>query len=153
MGWARQGIAIALGLIVTIFSVQVGYAQKRGCTDVEARRALDEAGILRSWDALYRSYKLYRHCDDGAIGEGYSESVARLLVDHWNTLVELARLARKGARFRAFAMGHVDATLDMDDVEKIRRNAKTQCPTGLRTVCNDLAETGDFALKEEVRRP
>ena len=50
-------------------------------------------------------------------------------------------------------MGHVDATLNMDDVEKIRRNAKTQCPTGLRTVCNDLAKQADFALKEDASSP
>ena len=148
----KERIAITLGLIVTLFSGHVGYAQQRPCNDVEARRALD-AGMLRSWDALYRSYKLYRQCDDGAIGEGYSESVARILVDHWNTLPRLAHLAEKDAEFRAFVMKHVDATLNMDDVEKIKKSAKTQCPTGLRTVCNDLTKQADSALKEDASSP
>jgi hypothetical protein len=104
--------------------------------------------MVHSWDALYRSYRSYRQCDDGAIGEGYSESVARILVDHWITLSQLARLARNDAQFRAFVIGHVDATLNMDDLEKIRKNAKAQCPTGLRSMCNDLAKQADFALKE-----
>jgi hypothetical protein len=146
----NQGIAATLALIITVFSVQVGHAQHRPCTEVEGRRALDEAVMLRSWDALYRSYKSYRQCDDGTIGEGYSESVARILVDHWNTLPRLARLGRNDAEFRAFVIGHVDVTLNMDDVQKIRKNAKAQCPTGLRTVCTDLAKQADSALKEDA---
>ena len=126
---AKQGITVTLGLIIAMFSVQAGHAQRRPCTEVEGRRALDQAATLNSWDALYRSYKSYRQCDDGAIGEGYSESVARVLVDHWHTLPQLARLASNDVEFRAFVIGHVDATLDMDDVEKIRNKAKAQCPT------------------------
>jgi hypothetical protein len=84
-----------LSLIVILFSVQTGHAQKRPCADAEGRRALDEAGELRTWDALHGSYSLYPQCDDGAIGEGYSESVARILVDHWTTLPRLAQVAVK----------------------------------------------------------
>jgi len=96
---AKQAATLILSLIITMFSVQVGHAQKRGCDDVEGQHAFDEAITLRSWDALYKSYKLYRQCDDGAVGKGYSESVARILSDHWNTLPELARLARKDSQF------------------------------------------------------
>jgi hypothetical protein len=147
---AKQAGTFILSLIITVFSVQVGHAQKRGCGDVEGQHALGEAITLRSWDALYKSHKLYRQCDDGAVGEGYSESVARILSDRWNTLPELGRLAGKDSQFRAFVIGHVDATLTMDDVRKIRKNAKTQCLMGLRTVCNDLAKQADAALKEDA---
>ena len=121
-------------------------AQQRPCA--EAQRALMQADTLRSWDALYNSYTQYRHCDDGAIAEGYSESVARILVDHWSTLPRLAQLGRKDAGFRRFVLGHIDATLDMNDVEKIRVNAKTQCPSGLRLTCAEVRKRADSALKE-----
>ena len=124
---AKQAGTLILSLIITMFSVQVGHAQKRGCGDVEGQHAFDEAIALRSWDALYKSYKLYRQCDDGVVGKGYRESVARILSDHWNTLPELARLAGKDSQC-----------------------AKTQCPMGLRTVCNDLAKQADAALKEDA---
>lgn len=101
-----------------------------------------------TWDGLYKSFKSYRQCDDGALGEGYSESVARLLVDRWNTLPRLGRLVGKDPTFRPFILKHVDATLDIQDVQKIRENARTQCPAGLRTFCNDLAKCADLALKE-----
>ncbi len=150
---AQKGLAITLGLVITLFSGPLGYGQQRACTGAEARRAEAEAVTLRTWDALYRSYKLYRQCDDGAIAEGYSESVARILVDHWDTLPQLAHLAKEDAEFRRFVMGHVDATLTIEDVEKIRRNAKTKCPTGLRGVCTDLAKQADSELKGRASSP
>jgi hypothetical protein len=105
---------------------------------------------LRTWEALYKSFRLYGYCDDGAVGEGYSESVARILVDHWNTLPRLASLARENADFRRFVLKHVDATLDMKDVEKIRKRAITQCPEGLHALCNDLTKQAEAALKEDA---
>jgi hypothetical protein len=104
-------VCIFFGLIVILSLAQTGLAEKRLCADVEGRRALDEAGTIRSWDALHGSYGLYRQCDDGAIGEGYSESVARILVDHWTTLAQLARVAANDIEFRAFVMKHVDQRL------------------------------------------
>jgi hypothetical protein len=98
--------------------------------------------------ALHGSYSLYRQCDDGAIAEGYSESVARILVDHWTTLPQLERVAANDIEFRAFVMKHVDATLSTDDLAKIRKNAQAHCPKGLRAICNDLANHANSALRE-----
>ena len=47
-------------------------------------------------------------------------------------------------------MRHVDATLTIEDVDKIRSNAKTKCPTGLRGVWTDLAKQADSGLKEKL---
>ena len=153
MSGSKQSIVTTIGLFVTLLSAQAGYAQKHPCSDDEGRTALNEAATLRSWDALYKSYKSYRHCDDGAIGEGYSESVARILVDHWSTLSRLSQLGNKDAGFRAFVVHHVDATLNMDDVKNVKRRAKAQCPNELRTLCSDLAKRADSALKEDASTP
>jgi hypothetical protein len=150
---AKQNVAVRFALVLSVFLMQIGHAQKRPCTKAEGRRALDEAVMQRSWDTLYRSFKSYRQCDDGAISEGFSESVARVLVDHWKTLPQLARLAGRDSQFRVFVTGHIDAALDMNDVKKIRRNARTQCPTGLRTVCDDLTRQAASALKEDATSP
>ncbi|MGD0162043.1 MAG: hypothetical protein ABSB39_06190 [Candidatus Sulfotelmatobacter sp.] len=123
-------------------------ASKHACTSLEGRHALDEADTLRSWDALYKSYLTFGHCDDGAIGEGYSESVARILTDDWNTLPRFVQLAGKDAAFQAFVIRHLDATLNMDDVQNIKQDAMTHCPTGLRSTCIHLVKQADSALKE-----
>jgi hypothetical protein len=120
-----------------------GIAQQTPCSDTEAQRAEVEADTFRSWDDLYKSYRLYRRCDDGAIGEGYSESVARILVDHWITLPKLAHLARKDADFRTFVLKHVDETLNKSDVDKIKANAKNRCPSGLHHLCDDLRKQAE----------
>jgi hypothetical protein len=121
-----------------------GYAQQRPCPAV--------IGTLQTWDALYKSFKSYAHCDDGAVAEGYSESVARILVDHWSTLPRVAYLAKENVDFRRFVLKHVDASLDKDDLEKIKLKARAQCPNSLRVLCNDLGKQADTALKEDAAR-
>jgi hypothetical protein len=148
MSYPRRIIAVTFSCVVALFPVEAAYAQKHACTSLEGRHALDEADTLRSWDALYRSYLTFGHCDDGAIGEGYSESVARILADHWNTLPRFVQLAGKHAAFQAFVIRHLDATLNMDDVERIKQDAMTHCPNGLRPTCIRLIEQADSALKE-----
>ena len=145
-------ISVILPLSVTLLSAQAAHPPKRRCTDEEGRRALDHADTPRSWDALYKSYMMFGRCDDGAIGEGFSQSVARILVDHWSTLPRLTQLARQDGSFRAFVMRHVDATLNTDDIEKVKENSRMNCPTGLRTTCTNLAEQADSALKEASSR-
>jgi hypothetical protein len=114
------------------------FSQPAQCTNADAQRAEAEAATFRSWNHLYKSYTLYRQCDDGAIGEGYSESVARILVDSWMTLPQLAHLAKKNADFRRFVLKHIDETIAGSDAKKIRANAKSRCPSGLDQLCNDL---------------
>jgi len=143
--------------LVAIFALMLSgclaCARQHPCTTVEGQRAETQTDTLRSWDVLYGSYKLYRHYDDGARAEGYSEAVARILVDHWSTLPRLASLAKNDSYFRRFILKHIDATLDIDDIKKIKTNAKTRCPSELRAICADLRRftrlTNAFSKKFE----
>lgn len=148
MFYPRRIIAVTFSCVVVLFSAGAAYAQEHACTPLEGRHALDEADTLRSWDALYKSYLTFGHCDDGAIGEGYSESVARILADHWNTLPRFVQLSGKDAAFRVFVIRHLDATLNIDDVEKIKQDAMMHCPIGQRPTCIHLVKQADSALKE-----
>ena len=137
-----------LVFVLLLTFLQFARAQVPPCTVAQGRRALDKADTLRSWDALHRSFKEFGNCDDGAIAEGYSESVARIFTDHWSTLPRFAQLAENDPSFRAFVIRHIDATLNMDDVEKIKKAALTQCPSGLRKTCSDITKQADSALKD-----
>lgn len=121
-------------------------AGQRHCTDSEAQHAEDESDTLRSWNSLHSSFILYRQCDDGATGEGYSESVARILVDHWSTLSAFVSLSKKDAGFRQFVLNHIDATLDVDDLEKIRKDAQTRCPPESKDLCIAFVNRANSAL-------
>ena len=74
--------------------------------------------------------------------------MARILVEHWATLPSLAKLANSDGAFRRFVLSHVDATLDMKDVGRIRTKAKDSCPQNLRSLCADLKKQADVALDE-----
>jgi hypothetical protein len=131
-------------------SACIVHAQQDLCNSTEAQHAEMEAGTVRSWDALHKLYKSYRHCDDGAIAEGFSESVARILVDHWDTLLRLAEITAKAAPFQRFVLLHVDSTLDTNDLKTISRNAKTKCPSELRTICAELKKKADSGISEQA---
>ena len=125
-------------------------AQQTPCTEAETRRAEEESTRPRDWDSLYRYFMAYGRCDDVDAAEGSSESVARILVDHWDTLPRLAELARGDARFRAFAVGGVNATDDMRDVLTIQTRAISSCPAGLKDLCDSLTVQAAEALAEDA---
>lgn len=129
---------LVFGVLFFTAAVTIACARQGPCSADEAKLADTEAETLRDWDSLYKSYSQFDNCDDGAIAEGYSESVARILVNHWDTLPRLAELAKSTPAFRAFVVKHVDPTLNTDDLKKIAELAKTHCPNGLRELCGDL---------------
>ena len=86
--------------------------------------------------------------DDVDAQEGYSESTARILADHWETLPRLAYLIRKDREF-GDRIG-LDATMDMDDVRKIKENAIHHCPRGLSVLCTKLKRDADQAIAENA---
>ena len=141
--------AIFTVAIMAVVFGSIGYAQEHPCTNVEAQKAEAEVDSLRSWDDLYKSFKLYKQCDDGAIGEGYSESVARILADHWSTISRLETLGAKDPAFRRFILKHVDGTIASDDIVKIKKNASVSCPKNLQKFCTDLR----MQIERSERRP
>ncbi len=133
-------------LVVALCNVTL-HAQRPHCSTVEADKADRVAGTLRSWETLYKSYKRFHYCDDGSIAEGFSESVARILVGHWDTLPQISPVSGDDPKFRAFILRHVDATLAIDDLKKIRRNALTRCPDGESETCKQLRIASNRALE------
>jgi hypothetical protein len=134
------------------------YAQQNACPQRDIDKIELEASRLRSWDALYRSFRQYadyQQCyqkhykqefGNASADEGYSESIARILSDHWDTLPRLATLIKQDRKFSAFV--HLDATMDMKDVNKIRRLAIQNCPLGLNNLCGSLRKSADSAIAE-----
>jgi len=101
------------------------------------------------WKALYVSYSRFKNCDNGGyISEGYSESVVRLLADHWNSLPEFAAISGKHPGFQQFVMRHIDATTNVDDLTKISESATKHCPPGHATLCVTIVEQATAAIKE-----
>jgi len=94
-----------------------------------------ESSTLETWQDLHASYKKYKQCDDGAIGEGYSNSVGTLLSDGWNELPRLLSLSKADPGFGEFVLRHVDQTIPAATLQTISENARSRCPTDAASTC------------------
>jgi hypothetical protein len=106
------------------------------CNRQDADKAEYEA--LKTWATVYSAFKRYGQCDEGAIAEGYSASVATLLASHWSTVRELWQLTKKDPMFERFVLYHVDGTMEMDQQKAIIANARDNCPPGVERLCKCL---------------
>jgi hypothetical protein len=87
---------VLLGLVLFfITSAFASDAATKKCTKTEAMEAEKEADSLKDWDQVYRSYKRFSQCDDGAIVEGYSESITKLLAEDWKSSNRLLVLTNR----------------------------------------------------------
>jgi len=134
-------------VLMVLIAVPV-FSQSRPCTDAEDQQVEKEAVTLRTWDSLYKSYKRYGHCDDVDAAEGYSESIARILADHWETLPHLAQLIQHDEAFGRFV--GLDGTMNVNDLTKIKRLSTAHCPVGLKELCAKLRHDADNALAEDT---
>jgi hypothetical protein len=129
------------GLIWLVFANVAVQAsdQKKPCATADAIRAEQQASSLRTWQEVYMSFRNFAQCDDGAIGEGYSDSVARLLSDHWNGTSQLNHFVKRDKAFENFVLRHVDELMSPTQAEKIRKNAESSCPPNSKTLCDEIA--------------
>jgi hypothetical protein len=124
--------------LVLLTLTATAYARQGPCGAEQANNAKAEAPTLHDWDSLNKSYTEYNNCDDGPVAAAYSQTVGRILIDHWDTLPQLDTLAKANPDFSAFVLKHVDKTLSAGDIKQIAANAKTRCPQGLSGLCDDL---------------
>lgn len=128
--------AVAFLLIgLAIGRSSVASAAQGACTRQDAMRAETEADSLRTWEQVFAAYERYRQCDDGAIAEGYSASIAALLADRWDDLEELLTLTHAHPKFEIFVLRHVDVTMTLDQGKAIQENVRSRCPRGGSLLC------------------
>jgi len=123
-------------------------AEERSCTKAEAMEAESSVSRLNNWEDVYKSFKKFRFCDDGAIAEGYSDVVERMLSNQWGQLEELVKLSSSDKGYIVFVVKHIDATADKSDVENIIVNSSTKCPESAKSVCSEIEKSAREALKE-----
>jgi len=130
-----------LVLLISCSSAIEARAELKICSQAEAITAEESASLIRTARDLFQAYKQYSHCDDGGIAEGYSESVARLLEDHWDRLSDLYNYTKSDKAFEAFVIRHVDATISLKDSRSIYANARSNCPAYAHRLCSRIENT------------
>ncbi|WP_322081044.1 hypothetical protein [Burkholderia sp. BCC1972] len=124
--------------LVAIFCSSTALGDTRVCTAEEAQKAEAVAAVGRSWKELHLQFLQYAHCDDGAIAEGFSESITLLLADHWETVRQIEPMIAPDPAFRKFIIRHIDEAVPVDRLQRIARNAINQCPRNLNYFCQDI---------------
>ena len=132
-------ISLLVILVFLVNSVAEETPAKK-CTAAEAKQAEKEVDSLKNWDQVYRSYKRFSQCDDGAIAEGYSDTITRLLADDWASSNRLVALSARSIGFRSFVLRHIDESASSDVLAKIANNARSACPASGRRLCRSLAK-------------
>lgn len=113
----------------------------KSCSLVDAKAAETAAYPIASWERLYFVFQKYGQCDDGAIGEGFSESISMLMVGKWKTLDRLAKLVKKDSTFREFVIRHLDETVPIDRLKKIKLNAESNCSKTAQDICLEIRQS------------
>jgi hypothetical protein len=128
--------------ILFMFSVvettTISVAAPLRCTTDDARTAESVVPTADSWNVLHDHYKRYSQCDDGAISEGFSESVTRLLSDDWQDISQLSVIIKSDPSFREFVIHHVDETVPAKRLSQIAENVDKQCLLSMRSFCSEL---------------
>ncbi len=113
----------------------------KACSLADAKAAEIVAVSISSWEKLYFVFQKYGHCDDGAIGEGFSESISVLMAEKWKTLDQLARLVKKDSTFQGFVIKHLDETVPIDRLKKIKLNAESKCNKAAQDICFEIRQS------------
>lgn len=105
-----------------------------------------------NWPSLLKHQKKFAVCDDGELGEGYSDAVVRLFAQKWDQFGTFAAIATKDPAFQHWAVRHVDATASDDDLHKIILNTNT-CANDVKvaSLCKIIRQSAENALAESAR--
>lgn len=132
---------IALGALAVAFASAA--AAQKTCTKADEGNAPKAIDRITSWATLNSTWKAYRHCDTGAVGEQFTEAILRLVID-WKNMDQLAN-AMKDPDYSQFIVAHLKSKEAEADAPDVYSRAKANCPRGLDAFCKDIAA----AVKEE----
>ncbi|MGF6733688.1 hypothetical protein OKW50_005833 [Paraburkholderia youngii] len=143
MDWDNRKMATRL--IVAAVAAWMPLAHGKVCTGNDAAAADAMVDHLHSWAQINSAFSKYGQCDDGGIAEGYSEAIARLLIDHWKALPELDKQIKLNPPLELFVRRHINSTLETDDLAKIITLSTRSCPKGISPLCKALANAASQA--------
>ena len=112
-------------------------AAQKTCSKADEANAAKAIDRVTSWATLSSTWKTYRHCDTGAVGENFTEAILRLVVD-WKGVNQLAD-AMKDPDYNQFILAHLKSPEAKADAPDVYSRAKAQCPKGLEAFCKDIA--------------
>ena len=128
-----MNIIIILRALVVVAIISSTYAMTYNKN--ELKEADKIADSLHSWKELYSAYLKYHNYDDGGIAEGFSESTSLLLANKWMTINQLIELSKSDPSFQAFVIRHIDETVPVKRLQKIKKYAMSNQDPKAKPIC------------------
>lgn len=132
-------IRILLLACCVVVPVNVSFADvSKTCSKRDEIHVERLAAKVTNWNQLHKLYKRYHQCDDGAIAEGFSESISIILSQSWGQLGSLQLIINKDTSFETFILNHLDETLPEERLQMIEKLARNSCPGSARKLCDNI---------------
>jgi len=146
----RQYIIYALILSTLVGGLPSRAAVQSHCSvDLYKRAESSLVDARRSWESLRRHRINFGKCDDGGIGEGYSDAVVTFFAKDRAQLDVFVRISRRHPAFGRWAIRHIDATAAETDLKRIVRNAGgCSGDTAKKIICRSVNSAAVDALAE-----
>jgi len=141
----RIGCAAAL---LAMFAVSTPAEAAEACSSLQAAAAERAVAAAQTWTEMHRAYAVLSACDDGWIGEGISESVARIVLGKRPQLHLLQQFGETDPGFYALVVKHVDSSLTAEQLAGIKQVAEQACPGMSKRVCAALVKNANAALAD-----
>jgi hypothetical protein len=125
---------LAIALLCAGFST--AHAQK-ACTPADAAKAEKAVEQVVTWAHLHKAWRDWKQCDKGAVADGYTDAIMRLMVE-WKNMDGLAE-PMKDPEYKSFIYAHVQSPAAKDDLSAIRSRATQSCPKGQDALCKEIA--------------
>lgn len=115
-------------------------AQSLSCTNNRGMYFADPAiDKVATWTALRRWQREYGGCDNGETAEAVSDTVATLLTQRWDELMQIGREVEDDTRFQSFVMRHIDAVgFDDQAMKRAETFARERCTPSNRQLCRRI---------------
>ena len=109
----------------------------RACSKADSANAQKAIDRVLNGAQLRKAWQDFGHCDTGEVGEAFSDSLLRLLVD-WQDVPGLAK-SMDDAAFKQFVLSHLRSA-SKEDRDAVYSRAKASCPAGQEAFCGEIAD-------------
>ncbi|MGZ5041633.1 MAG: hypothetical protein ACXWG1_01610 [Usitatibacter sp.] len=132
-------LRVTLPSLLLAFAAASSAADK-ACTKADAAAGAKAVERVNNWAQLYKSWQDYRHCDTGAVAEGYTDALLRLFVE-WKDVGTLAESMKKDAEYAQWVHARLKSPEAKDDAATVFSRVKASCPSGMDAFCTEIADS------------
>jgi hypothetical protein len=127
---------VAFATLAALLLSSHAHSSSNTCTREEAYAAEVVTDYLTTWDGVYRFYKQFKHCYDGAIAAGAEDKVQLLWANRWSDIPKMLALTTKDREFKNFIWIIIDSdAFPRDTFNTVLANATRHCPREAEEFC------------------